>query len=121
MREYSKAEQKFFRNLISDRIKFCGCGTDADWSVTRQLLERAEDHDKNGSFYRLKEGQSSPLDEWIEFGAKVLDSWGLTEHGSSIGWAWLTLEGERLLAFIRDVGDEEMPEWTYSCEVGEEL
>ena len=35
--------------------------------------------------------------------AYSLDAWGLTEHGSGIGWPWLTDEGKALLAAMQSV------------------
>lgn len=32
--------------------------------------------------------------------AYVLDSYGFTEHGSSVGGCWLTKDGERLLTVL---------------------
>ncbi len=64
------------------------------------LLERAEDHDKNGGFYDAEDAEYT----WLEFGAKVIDAAGLIEHGTGIGWAWLTEEGKLLLKFLREFG-----------------
>jgi hypothetical protein len=97
---------------ILDRIDLCGCGTDAHWEIVLRLLKMAENHDKNGSFYGVKGTELAP---WIEFGAKVIDGWGLIEHGTGIGWAWLTEDGELLLAWLRkfgtDTGDDANPVW----------
>lgn len=89
---------------IFDRLSLCGCGSDAHWNIIQKLLEMAEDHDKNGSFYGP---QGDPLCDWIEFGAKVIDSWHLVEHGTGIGWAWLTEDGKLLLRWLRTFGTEE--------------
>lgn len=35
--------------------------------------------------------------------AYSLDAWGLSEHGTSLGWPWLTDEGEALLAAMQSV------------------
>jgi hypothetical protein len=112
-------------------IHVCGCGSpDAVWRVVLHLLERAEDHTAHGSFYDAKDTVvvgygdpvgSAPALPWLEFGAKVLDAWKLTEHSSAIGGAWLTHQGTLLLAFLRDFGtsgdssiyEEHAPDETY--------
>jgi hypothetical protein len=81
---------------IIERIDMCPCGTDAHWKVILEVLTEGENHTQNG-FYR---------NEWFEFAAKVLDSWNLLEHGTGIGFAWLTEEGKLLLEFLRDFGTE---------------
>ncbi len=91
---------------IHDKMGLCGCGTtgrESYWAVLLNLLEEAEDHTEIG-FYQNR---------WFEFGAKVLDSWGLLEHGSGIGGAWLTEDGALLLQFIRDFGVDNKfhPDW----------
>ena len=97
---------------IFGRIELCGCGTNVHWDIVQELLEKAEDHDKNGSFYGTEGSELAP---WIEFGAKVIDGWGLIDHGTGIGWAWLTEDGTALLAFLRqygtDSGDDNEHPW----------
>ena len=87
---------------IIDRLRLCGCGSDAHWECVIELLSEAEAHSGDTpvpgpGFYR---------DKWFEFGAKVLDSWELLDHGTSIAWAWLTEDGALLLEFLRDFGTE---------------
>ena len=36
----------------------------------------------------------------LQFLAYILDSYGFTEHGSSVGGCWLTKEGEKLLTVL---------------------
>lgn len=86
---------------IKRRMNLCCCGTEAHWTCILNLLIEAENHSKDGY-----EGKGFYRDEWFEFGAKVIDSWGLIEHGTGIGWAWLTDEGKLFLAFLRDFGVE---------------
>lgn len=89
---------------VLDRLALCGCGSNNHWECLIELLSEAEHHTEGQGFYR---------DKWFEFGAKVLDSWGLLEHGTSIGYAWLTDNGKMLLDFLRDFGtdDQDHPEW----------
>ena len=102
---------------IIERMDLCACGTDAHWVIVLKLLEMAEDHEKNGSFYG---NDGDPTQPWVEFGAKVLNSWDLLEHGTGIGYAWLTDDGKVLLEFLRDFGIEDhdfnegtgQPDWS---------
>jgi hypothetical protein len=88
---------------VLDRIDVCGCGTDAHLECVLELLVEAETHSEKG-FYR---------DRWFEWGAKVLDKWELLEHGSEIGFAWLTDDGRLVLEYLREFGtdDSGQPEW----------
>lgn len=82
---------------IIEHMNLCSCGSNTHWECVLELLSEAETHTKDG-FYR---------DTWFEFGAKVLDSWELLEHGTAIGFAWLTDDGKLLLEFLRDFGTDE--------------
>ena len=77
-------------------MALCGCGSGDGYECVLELLCEAENHTTEG-FYR---------DKWFEFGAKVIDSWNLTEHGTGIGFGWLTDDGKLLLQFLRDFGNE---------------
>lgn len=94
---------------IMDRIGICNCGTEPIWPIVMTILERAENHDENGSFYDAHTDASA---NWVEFAAHVLDSrpWGLITHGTGIGWGWLTEDGEQVLTFLEEYGFDES-EW----------
>lgn len=77
-------------------VNLCSCGSDSQWECVLEILVEAEKHTENG-FYR---------DKWFEFAAKVLDDRGLLEHGTTIGFAWLTDRGKLLLEFLREFGTE---------------
>lgn len=81
------------------------------------LLDRAENTLKEGkSFYQEADDASG---RWVEFGAKVLGSYDLLEHGSGIGYAWLTDDGTKLLEWLRQHGtdDTKWPEeWCNSSD-----
>lgn len=108
---WTNEEKKRLREDCIWKLDLCGCGSGRTWEIVLFLLEKAEDHDKNGSFYDDQENGFP----WVEFGAHVLDSAGLLEHGTGIGWAWLTEEGRLLLRFLREFGwgkdDVEWPNW----------
>lgn len=102
--EWPESRQIQLSKILS-RIGFCGCGSDRKWQTMRLLLENAESHAR--PFYDEAEGEL-----FWEFSANCLDSFGLIEHGTSIGYAWLTDEGEALLAFLREFPDGNYPEWS---------
>ena len=114
---HDKEQQQKIRHIFSD-MDICGCGSPAPYAIIHAMLARAA---AEGSFY-------DPLDDIpgkaTELIAKVMgsDSWGLLEHGCSIGGAWLTERGEALLHFFEAYGDDDdaWPEWWCSCDEGEE-
>jgi hypothetical protein len=127
VREESKVESKFDewtheeRRTLREKLgamQICGCGSsDSPWNVVKLLLDRAlslevKNFFNEKTFYDEAEDASG---RWVEFGAKVLDSYGLLEHGTSIGCAWLTDDGRLLLRFIDEFGqeDSDWPEWAY--------
>ena len=106
MSDWTRADALRVREII-ERMKLCGCGTDAAWEIVSFLLERGN-RDEVGwladkGFYSSADDAS---EKWVEFGAKVLGGWDLLEHGGGIGGAWLTDDGKLLLRFLRDFGLE---------------
>ena len=73
-------------NDILARMKWCYCGAD---DAERELLEALQ---------RVKAGLS--MDEPWEFKGKVLDAFGLAEHGTNVRTSWLTEDGTVLLDFL---------------------
>jgi hypothetical protein len=116
-----KATQRYFRGILCDRINLCGCGSGTNFEVLLAMLERAESHEGkvSKSFYDSL-GDICP--RGVEFIAHVVDGWSLIDHGSGIGWAWLTDDGKAVLEFLRKFGTDKdtWPEWWCSCEAGEE-
>ena len=84
------------------------------WTVVLELLERGAlkpGHPARVSFYEKAKEASA---DWVGFAALALAQYpaSLLEYGTSIGWAWLTPDGERLLAWLREHGtdDSKWPE-----------
>lgn len=74
---------------------FCGCGNPgAVWQVILDELARCE----GGT------GKKWPETGHEYLAAYVVDYAGMTEHGGSVGGAWLTPEGEEALKFLREWG-----------------
>jgi hypothetical protein len=85
---------------IVQRIQFCSCGNpDAHLQTIQMGLELHKGEDKDGKL--LKWINDNPVVGW--FLLYCLESWGLTEHGSNIGFGWLTQDGEELLMFLRQI------------------
>ena len=79
----------------------CGCGSSKDTALLYEVLEwcsldnkdpkrKEEPFAKHGCY-------CSP---GHELAAKVLDRAGLIEHGSGIGWPWITEKGKQVLEYI---------------------
>ncbi len=103
--------QKEIRRILS-KLDLCNCGgPEVAWVIVKALLERSSEESK--SFYDPMLGAPG---NWVEFGAKVLDSHNLLEHGSGIGSAWITDDGKLLLEFLTKFGvnPDNWPEWAYS-------
>lgn len=100
-------------SAIIDRLGLCNCGHAQCWEIVKLMLERAEaldaDRENAPSFYDAMDDIPARM---VEFVAHVMgsDQWDLLEHGSSIGGAWLTKDGETLLAFLREHGTDQ-EEW----------
>ena len=110
------------RTLIN-KVPLCGCGSSSEmWTIVRDVLARAPGHTDLSFFEPMPERDLSATA--VEFVAQVLSETGLLEHGSSIGFAWLTPGGEMLLAFLREYGTEShlggpWPEWALACDASE--
>lgn len=83
-------------DILSSALNLCGCGSDKPVELLYECLLWAAMGGPNQKgwekgFYR---------DVGAELAAKLLDSYGLLEHGTGIGWAWITEDGKRLLNLI---------------------
>lgn len=103
-----KAEFKTKEHLIASACELCLCGTGKDLELLIETLKfAAEDsttkHEKTGRGWDQGCYQSAGH----ELAMKVLDSYGFVEHGSGIGWAWVSEDGERLLTMMDTLPNEE--------------
>jgi len=121
MADIDHGDHKAIRELLW-KINLCGCGSigpDAEWSIVRLVLERAEareDEARRDQTPSLYDKADDAAGRWVEFAAKVVDGWGLIEHGGGIGYSWLTGTGGMLLSFLREHGTDrdEWPVWATS-------
>jgi len=86
----------------------CGCGSDDYFIFLLELLQDAHNEKKD-----FKKWENAP---WFEFGAKILDKFGLTGHGGSVGSQSLTETGKILFEFLTDFGIRLHPDWAESIE-----
>ncbi len=86
----------------------CGCGApeDAYGSVLQHLELRELPYERRPKEWPY--GDARDL-----FMAYVLDSWGYTEHGGSIGGSWLSESGKGLLRFLKENGPDWQEKWSW--------
>lgn len=75
----------------------CGCGSDGPGELLIEVLvwcALPSDAKGNEGTYRSA--------AW-ELAAKVLDAADLVEHGTGIGWPWITEKGKAFLAWARAI------------------
>lgn len=106
------------------KLNLCNCGRKILWKCLYAMLERSCIHSNNSispthlySFYEPLVLESVVVPGvWVEFVAQLLDAMRLIEHGSGIGAAWLTPQGEILLSFLREFGTDDYawPNWAQS-------
>ena len=82
-----------------DRLRWCGCGVPEDAKkAVRDFLDAYKDFDnrerKLNEYFGVQSVYDSPLLLCLAY---TLDAAEFTEHGTSIGGAWLTEDGEDYL------------------------
>jgi hypothetical protein len=84
--------------LLEIKKMICGCGNpDLVWDTIRDYLKEREDWANDRIEWKpLETGKDYLL-------AYLMDHFGLTEHGGSVGGAWLTIEGERTLRYLEEL------------------
>lgn len=96
---------------MHEKMDMCGCGTPEDtYEVIRRYLRIrkncfAEKLSWEDVVERYETNLHMNYSDSMNYGmlqllAYVLDSYGFTEHGSSVGGCWLTKDGERLLTVL---------------------
>lgn len=106
--DYPNEVQQFYYGALN----WCGCGNpDEALGFMRDVLaimKARSDENCSGSYKgSAYEARTLELDAKLGDGMLglsylyMIDSYGLTEHGGSIGGSWLTGEGERVLAMLQ--------------------
>ncbi|QEE39814.1 MULTISPECIES: hypothetical protein [unclassified Methylobacterium] len=110
-----KREAAVVIEAVSHHLGWCGCG--APWAAADWLRRALEAHpawekeSQQGAVWGEGHGRAYVL-------RYMLDHAALTEHGGSVGGAWLTERGERVLAALQVPGAIE--EWSESHDLYEE-
>jgi hypothetical protein len=86
------------------KLNWCGCGTpyEAVETVGKFLrCMKEKEVEARGNMMKKAFGVKNVYDNKLLLClAYTMDAAGFTEHGSSIGWAWLTQDGEDFLYAI---------------------
>lgn len=90
-----------------EKLNWCGCGyPDEAKSVIRDYLEVVNKKFDNDADFYDKFGVKYVYDDKLLLClAYTIDAAGFTEHGTSIGGAWLTDEGKMLLWLLQQNKD----------------
>lgn len=106
---------KILKYYYYEKLAWCGCGSPSDAMLTvGKFLNALADNDLDGRKGKLKEafGVESVYDnELLLCLAYCMDRAELTDHGSSIGWAWLTEDGEYFLWAIKEAEKDDNCFW----------
>lgn len=102
---------------IQSYCDLCACGTDRVGELLLSCLMFAE-HRKRIDSIDSTEEDFLPKSGFYsntatELGAKLLDSLGVFEHGGSIGFAWLSEEGDDLYNFLREKAPHQMNDFDW--------
>jgi hypothetical protein len=99
--------QRWFLQWADEELGLCACGSDGPHQVIQEVLERCSLWSTKSlptwarRHLRLDYPMRDASGRWVELVAKMLDSKGFLEHGSSIGGSWLTICGKALLAVLQ--------------------
>lgn len=91
-----------WRDYYTVALPICGCGSHGPTDLLDECLRYgAMDWPQRDAL-----PADSPWERGFyqssghELAAKILDGYGLLEHGTGIGFAWITDDGKRLLALV---------------------
>lgn len=104
-------DEEFIKDFFICVFNFCGCGSlGLSAEFIKEVLNCFEEEEGLSSHF-LNLGK---LDEYTnnkgitDFILHFLDSYGITEHGSSVYGSWLTIEGQKLKEYLNEaIKDEE--------------
>lgn len=112
---YEDAESLIATGLLG----WCGCGMPSKALAFVRDALRAIELTGNDCFLepnenhwderKSAESRLYPSDGAYYFAMYVLDSKGLTEHGSGVGGCWLTQSGKMLLSDLEELTTKEIP------------
>lgn len=104
-------DEDFIKDFFIYVFNFCGCGClTLSVEFIKDVLNCFEEEEDLSSHYlnlaKLKEYTNN--EGIVDFILHFLDSYGITEHGSSVYGSWLTIEGQKLKEYLNEaIKDEE--------------
>lgn len=104
-------DEEFIKDFFIYVFNFCGCGClQLSARFIKEVLNCFEEEEGLSSPYlnltKLKEYTNN--ENITDFILHFLDSYGITEHGSSVYGSWLTIEGQKLKEYLNEaIKDEE--------------
>jgi hypothetical protein len=94
-----------FGGCVYHYTGLCACGTDGPAELLVEVMKFcALEPDQKRAHPFGNEGCYSSTER--ELAAKVLDKAGLVDHGTGIGWPWITEWGKEFLAALEKVETE---------------
>ena len=84
----------------------CGCGSGEDFALLKEVLVFTSLTPEERDARNALEGKGTYLSAGHELAAKVLNRSGWIEHGTGIGWPWITEKGQKVLALIEELERE---------------
>lgn len=91
------------KKILDIKKMFCGCGNpDLAWLAIKNYLRQREDFHSNKISYEETEKLETGKDYILAY---LLDYFGLTEHGGSVGGCWLTNDGKEILNYLEMLFD----------------
>jgi hypothetical protein len=102
-------DNEFITNFFIYVFNFCGCGCltlSADF--IKEVLNCFEEEEDLSPHLNLDKLEEYTNNKGItDFILHFLDTYGITDHGSSVYGSWLTLEGQKLKEYLNEAFKEE--------------
>lgn len=92
------------KDFLSHITGLCGCGSGKDFKLIEEVFRFCA-MDCEDPQRKEKYPKGCYEDVAWELAAKVLDNADLVEHGSGIGWPWLTASGKKALDILNTLPD----------------
>lgn len=91
-----------FDKVVFEELGLCGCGDpNAVLDMIQEYLEIKSSYNF-GMFNKRETFAENYKEELLLFMMYVMDNKGYTEHGTSIGTAWITEKGKEFLAMLQE-------------------
>lgn len=97
----NQTQEQWARELLANKLHFCGCTDDESYELVRDVLRLMPLH--QGTSEQCRELIGSEGAFHIVLGA-MTDA-DLITHGGNVGGSWMEPDGERLLGVLNAVAD----------------